>query len=66
MSQHRLSDAARVDLEESRLYIAQDNKPEASDRFIRVTASGFSTLESMPCMEHSTAKSYPHFCEAFR
>jgi len=47
MSQYRVSDAARVDLEEIWLFIAQDN-PEAADRFIRVIVSRFPTLTSMP------------------
>ena len=47
MSQYRVSDAARVDLEEIWLFIAQDN-PEAADRFIRVIVSRFPTLASMP------------------
>ncbi len=47
MSQYRVSDAAKADLEEIWLFIAQDN-PEAADRFIRTIVSRFPTLASMP------------------
>ncbi|MGD0260662.1 MAG: type II toxin-antitoxin system RelE/ParE family toxin [Verrucomicrobiota bacterium] len=49
MSQYRVSDAARADLEEIWLFIAQDN-PEAADRFVRNLVSRFPTLASMPQM----------------
>ena len=49
MSQYRVSDAARADLEEIWLFNAQDN-PEAADRFVRNLVSRFPTLASMPQM----------------
>jgi plasmid stabilization system protein ParE len=47
MSQYRLSDAARADLDDIWLYIAED-KPEAADRFIRAIVSRFPKLAAMP------------------
>jgi len=47
MNYYRVSDAARADLDDIWLYIAQD-KPEAADRFIRAILSRFPTLASMP------------------
>lgn len=47
MSQYRVSDVARSDLEAIWLFIAQDN-PEAADRFIQVMVSRFPMLASMP------------------
>lgn len=47
MSQYRVSDVARSDLEAIWLFIAQDN-PEAADRFIQVIVSRFPMLASMP------------------
>ncbi len=47
MSQYRISEAARSDLDEIWLYIAQDS-PDAADKFIRVLASRFPMLASMP------------------
>jgi len=49
MSQYRVSDAARSDLDEIWLYIGQDN-PYAADRFIRALVSRFPALASMPEM----------------
>ncbi|HYG36287.1 MAG TPA: type II toxin-antitoxin system RelE/ParE family toxin [Clostridia bacterium] len=47
MSQYRVSDAARADLEEIWLFIAQDNI-EAADQFIRTIVSRFPRLACMP------------------
>jgi toxin ParE1/3/4 len=47
MNQHRVSAAARSDLEEIWLYIAHDN-PEAADKYISAIVSRFPTLASMP------------------
>ncbi len=47
MSQYRVSDVARSDLEAIWLFIAQDN-PEAADRFLRVVVSRFPMLATMP------------------
>jgi len=47
MSQYRVSDVTRSDLEAIWLFIAQDN-PEAADRFIRAVVSRFPMLASMP------------------
>ena len=47
MIQYRVSDAARIDLEEIWLFIAQDN-PDAADRFIQIIVSRFASLASMP------------------
>ena len=47
MSGYRVSEAARADLEEIWLFIAQDN-PEAADRFTRALVSRFPKLASMP------------------
>jgi len=49
MSQYRVSDAARTDLEEIWCYIAQDS-PDVADNFIRALVSRFSLLASMPEM----------------
>jgi len=49
MSQYRVSDAARSDLDEIWFYIAQDN-PDAADKLIRAVVSRFRTLASMPLM----------------
>ena len=45
MNQYRISDAARKDLDEIWLYIAEDNI-EAADRFIRALVSRFPLLAS--------------------
>jgi toxin ParE1/3/4 len=47
MTQYRVSDAARSDLDEIWIYIAQDN-PDAADTFIRSLISKFPILASMP------------------
>jgi toxin ParE1/3/4 len=47
MSQYRVSNAARADLDEIWLYIAQDNE-EAADRFIKALIGRFPKLASMP------------------
>jgi plasmid stabilization system protein ParE len=47
MNQHRVSDAARSDLDEIWLYIAQDN-PDAADKLMRGLVSRFPLLASMP------------------
>ncbi|HYV29151.1 MAG TPA: type II toxin-antitoxin system RelE/ParE family toxin [Candidatus Eisenbacteria bacterium] len=52
MNQYRVSDAARSDLDEIWLYIAQDN-PDAADKFIRTIVSRFPTLASMPYLGRS-------------
>ena len=49
MRQHRVSAAARADLDEIWFYIAQDN-PEAADKFIRALVSRFPRLAAMPEM----------------
>jgi toxin ParE1/3/4 len=49
MSQYRVSDVARSDLETIWLFIAQDN-PEAADRFIQVVISRFPMLATVPKM----------------
>ena len=49
MSQYRVSDAARADLEEIWLFIAQDD-PDVAGRFVRSIVSRFPTLASMPFM----------------
>lgn len=47
MSQYRVSDAARSDLDEIWFYIAQDNI-NAADRFLRAIVSRFPKLAAMP------------------
>jgi toxin ParE1/3/4 len=47
MSQYRVSDAAKSDLDSIWLYIAQDS-PDMADRFIRSLVGRFSLLASMP------------------
>lgn len=47
MKGYRVSAAARMDLEEIWLYIAQDN-PDAADRFIRAIISRFPKLAMTP------------------
>ena len=49
MKQYRVSDAARADLDEIWLRIAEDDL-DAADRFIRSLVSRFPTLASMPYM----------------
>ncbi len=49
MSQYRVSDAARADLAEIWLFIAQD-EPLVADRFVRGIVSRFPILASMPHM----------------
>ena len=49
MSQYRVSDAARSDLDEIWFYIARDN-PDAADKYLKVLVSRFPTLASMPLM----------------
>jgi len=49
MSQYRVSDAARSDLDEIWSYISEDN-PDAADRFVRALVSRFAMLASMPQM----------------
>jgi toxin ParE1/3/4 len=49
MNQYRVSAEARSDLNESWLYIAQDN-PDAADKYIRAIVSRFPMLASMPLM----------------
>ena len=49
MSQFRVSDVARSDLDEIWFYIARDN-PDAADKLIRSIVSRFQTLASMPRM----------------
>jgi toxin ParE1/3/4 len=47
MSQYRVSDVARSDLEGIWLFIARDN-PKAADRFIQAIVSRFPKLAAMP------------------
>jgi plasmid stabilization system protein ParE len=47
VSQFRVSDAARSDVDEIWFYIAQDN-PDAADKFIHALISKFPVLASMP------------------
>jgi toxin ParE1/3/4 len=49
MSRFRVSEAARSDLEELWLYVAQQN-PSAADKLIHAIVSRFRTLASMPLM----------------
>ncbi len=49
MSQFRVADAARSDLDEIWFYIAQDN-PDAADKLVRAVISRFRTLAKMPLM----------------
>jgi toxin ParE1/3/4 len=49
MSQFRVSETARSDLDKIWFYIAQDN-PDAADKFIRALVSRFPLLASMPEM----------------
>lgn len=49
MNQFRVSNAARLDLDEIWFYIAQDD-PDTADRFIRLIVSRFPNLASMPQM----------------
>ncbi len=58
MNQYRVSDAARSDLDEIWLYIAQDN-PDAADKYIRAIVSRFSTLPSMPLMGRERSELSP-------
>jgi toxin ParE1/3/4 len=58
MNQIRVSDKATADLDEIWLYIAQDN-PDAADKYIRVIASRFPTLASMPLMGRERAELSP-------
>lgn len=60
MNQYRVSAAARVDLDDNWIYIAQDN-PEAADRFIHATIVKFKTLAEWPHWE-GRARSYPRAC----
>ena len=52
MKQYRVSDAARADLDEIWLYIAQDD-PDAADGFIQTLVSRFPRLASMPSLGRS-------------
>lgn len=52
MSQFQISDAARSDLDEIWLYIAQ-RSPEDADKFVRVLVSRFPKLASMPVIGRS-------------
>lgn len=47
MNQYRVSDTARLDLNDIWFYIAQDN-PKAADRFIRAIVSRFPKLAAIP------------------
>ena len=47
MSEVRISDAARSDLEEIWIYIARDN-PDAADRLIRAVVARFPKLAATP------------------
>jgi len=58
MSQYRVSDAARSDLEEIWCYIAQDN-PDMADRFIHALVSRFPLLATMPEMGRSREELSP-------
>jgi toxin ParE1/3/4 len=49
MSQYRVADAARADLEQIWLFIAQDD-PAVADRFVRRIVARFPVLASMPLM----------------
>jgi toxin ParE1/3/4 len=49
MSHYRVSEAAKTDLQEIWLFIAQDH-PNAANRFIRVLISRFPKLASLPHM----------------
>ncbi len=49
MSQYRISDAARTDLDEIWFYIAQDDV-SAADKFIRAIVMRFPKLATMPLM----------------
>lgn len=59
MSQYRVSAAARADLDEIWLYIAQDN-PDAADRFICALVTRFPRLASMPEMGRRREELAPH------
>ncbi len=59
MSQCRLSDAARSDLDEIWFYIAQDNA-DAADNFIRAIVSRFPKLAAMPQMGRAREELSPH------
>ena len=47
MSPYRVSERARLDLEEICFYIAQDD-PDAADKFVRAIVARFPRLASMP------------------
>jgi toxin ParE1/3/4 len=49
MKKYRVSNTARLDLDEIWFYIAQDN-PDAADKFMRALLSRFPLLASMPEM----------------
>ena len=52
MRDHRVSEAAKSDLQEIWLYIAQDS-PDVADKFVRFLVSRFPLLASMPEMGRS-------------
>ena len=54
MSEYRVSEAARTDLEEIWLFIARDNV-EAADRFIRAIVRRFPQIAAMPNIGRKTA-----------
>ncbi len=58
MSEYRVSDAARADLEEIWLFIAEDDA-EAADRLVRAVVSRFPTLASMPYMGRKREELFP-------
>jgi toxin ParE1/3/4 len=58
MSQHRVSDEARADLDEIWLYIARDN-PDAADKFIRAIVSRFPKFAAMPQLGRSREERSP-------
>ena len=59
MSQYRVSDAARSDLDEIWLYIARDN-PEAANKFIRSLVSRFPMLAFTPEIGRERKELSPH------
>jgi toxin ParE1/3/4 len=58
MSQYRVSDEARADLDEIWLYIARDN-PDAADKFIRAVVSRFPKFAAMPQLGRSRKELSP-------
>jgi toxin ParE1/3/4 len=58
MSQYRVSDEARADLDEIWLYIAQDD-PDTADKFIRAIVSRFPKFATMPYLGRSREELSP-------